>query len=416
MNGGFKLPKQQPRVLWFTFDCRSVGMKRLGQRPTFFRLSWVIGLAIMCIGITSSILLVIPCPVEVDVAQRSRSRRADVSSPLQSKPLKIRQESSDFESTGDKPGHHQSLFNTKNQIDDSEGAKHLGVVATVKQKLLNPQRLPKPVRLLRVPKAGSSSFSAFLRLQYNCTSEEYPPGDCTKRNQLQCKVVEGCNNHLPLSNWKIDDNVNPMITFVREPVLRYLSAYKYPGHHGKGTGGNITKHTILFPEYDNTQTNFFSQNPIGTWQSGSKNKARTKPPDTKTSNEEWEQRLQEALDLLDSDHLKFVGLLEHWKDSLRLFCRMFECSRGEDSWNTKQERQQSLEDYYQLYYADSSAREAVRKSNAVDARLYQAAVHRFCRDLANYQGDAAFLATLNSDTIQLCNGGNRTTSTSTAQR
>jgi Sulfotransferase family len=92
--------------------------------------------------------------------------------------------------------------------------------------------LPKPVRLLRIPKAGSSSFSAFLRYQYNCTSAEYPPGDCTKHNRLVCGVIDGCYNHKPVPDWKNDPRRPAMITFVREPVARYISAYQYKGHHG----------------------------------------------------------------------------------------------------------------------------------------------------------------------------------------
>jgi Sulfotransferase family len=94
------------------------------------------------------------------------------------------------------------------------------------------QPLPNPVQLLRIPKAGSSSFSAFLRYQYNCTSVKFPPGDCTKTNQKRCAAIHGCTNHKIIPNWKQEKNVVPMITFVREPVARYISAYQYQGHHG----------------------------------------------------------------------------------------------------------------------------------------------------------------------------------------
>jgi Sulfotransferase family len=277
--------------------------------------------------------------------------------------------------------------------------------------LLPPQPLAKPVRLLRIPKAGSSSFSAFLRLQYNCTSEEHPPGDCVKKNRLLCMEIEGCSNHKGPPDWKNQENVRPMITFIREPFARYVSAYNYPGHHGLGTGSNITKHTILWPEYDNSQTNYLSRNPIGTWHltGNRRNKARTEPPEAKPSDEEWDRRLLEAVELLESDVLKFVGLLEYWNDSLRLFCRMYECTRIEDSLNAKPERQQSMEEMHNKLTASDV--EAVTKSNAVDTRLYQVAVARFCRDLAKYKDDTAFVATLHEDTVQLCRSSLNTTLT-----
>jgi hypothetical protein len=266
-----------------------------------------------------------------------------------------------------------------------------------------PQSHPIPVRLLRNPKAGSSSFSAFLRLEYNCTSAQHPPGDCTGQNRASCAAVQECSNHKAPPDWS-NPGIADMITFVRDPVSRYVSAYGYEGHHGKGTGSNITKHTVLFPEYDNTQTNFLSRRTIGTWAKRNGNKGRSVPPNATLlpSDNEMKNRLEYAVDLLSSDKLKFVGLVEHWNDSLRLFCRMHICSHLEQSLHAKRQRQQTARGQESYPYSDPVAMDAVTSSNAVDQQLYQAAVRRFCQDLALYQDDAAFTASLQDETVELC--------------
>ena len=58
-----------------------------------------------------------------------------------------------------------------------------------------PQPLPEKLVLLRVPKASSSSTSAFLRQQLGCITEEFPAGDCTRQNSKICPQIKGCTNH-----------------------------------------------------------------------------------------------------------------------------------------------------------------------------------------------------------------------------
>lgn len=179
-------------------------------------------------------------------------------------------------------------------------------------------------------------------------------------------------------------------------------------------------HTILFPEYDNSQTNYLSRNPVGTWDlkhvGGNQrkaNQARLSPPLHRTSDAEWEQRLQEASDLLKSPHLQFVGILEHWNDSLCLFCRIFVCNDEflQKSLLAKHERQQSSSSRGPVY--SDAAIKHVEASNAMDRRLYQRAQKRFCEDIMKFQKDDEFMASLQKDTLEMCNGLDGTKSTAT---
>ena len=270
----------------------------------------------------------------------------------------------------------------------------------------SPQPLPVPIRLLRIPKAGSSSFSAFLRLQYNCTSDQHPPGDCTRKNAKACPAVDGCTDHKAPPDWRnSNDTVPPMVTFVRDPITRYVSAYHYPGHHGLGTRGDMELHTRLFPEYDNTQVNYLSRNAIGTWDNrAAGNRAREAPPDDSTLPDDAERtyRLAEAVAL--TEKVVFVGLVEFWNDSLRLFCRMYVCANLEQSLKSKPERQAPKKDDDQQHYPfnDSTAISAIRQSNADDLQLYQAAAARFCRDLLYYKKDPDFAVKISHSCLQFC--------------
>jgi hypothetical protein len=286
---------------------------------------------------------------------------------------------------------------------------------------IHPQQLPKPlpktIRLLRIPKAGSSSFASVLRNLYNCTSQRYPPGECTTKSARQCPNVEGCAGHDPpppmhawsnnatSSSWN-EKPPPPMFTMMRHPVARYISSYWYAGHHGKGTYKNITKHTILFPEWDNTMTNYLSGNIVGTWGSPDRNRARHAPPDPSTwlSDDEKEHRLRRAMALID--HVAFVGLIEYWEDSLYLFCRMYIC-RDFQNLVLEAPRQRNVpagarKKSNTRPYFDESSMEAVRRSNAHDLKLYQHTFRRFCRDLLQFQNDVKFMAKIKTDTVDQC--------------
>lgn len=320
-----------------------------------------------------------------------------------------------------------------------------------------PMPLPRPVRLVRIPKAGSSSFSAFLRWQYQCVGQ-YPPGDCTRHNRHECPSILGCTNHGPIPDWQntkgknhhsrkqpppkpnivhtqsapskestaqddttSDTSILPkMITFLRHPISRYVSAYTYPGHHGQGTNGDITLHTRLFPEYNNVQTSYLSRHAIGTWDIPNGNQPRrvnstSIPP--AVSDEEWQHRLHNAgLFINSTEHVTFVGIVEYWLDSLRLFCRMYTCPQWGQAVATAKPARQQQQKSRQVKAAPTNdttinknndgtnkhTSSAVMAANAMDWQLYKWAVARFCTDLHRYRSDTNFVDTIQSTTLQMC--------------
>jgi hypothetical protein len=198
-----------------------------------------------------------------------------------------------------------------------------------------------------------------------------------------------------------------MVTMMRHPVARYISSYWYAGHHGKGTYKNISKHTIFFPEWDNTMTNYLSGNVVGTWGSPDRNRARNAPPDPSTllREDEKEHRLQEAMKMID--HVAFVGLIEYWQDSLYLFCRLYVC-RDFQTLVLEAPRQRKVpagarkKSHQQRPYFDETSMEAVRRANANDLKLYKHTFRRFCRDLLQFQNDTTFMVNIKTETVTQC--------------
>lgn len=89
------------------------------------------------------------------------------------------------------------------------------------------------INSIRIPKAGSSTLSVTARALAGChpdgfpccTFPGWPEGSCP-RHDLQCGPVTGCSGHSP--NWDGDE---PIITAVRDPAVRLLSAFFYfPPH------------------------------------------------------------------------------------------------------------------------------------------------------------------------------------------
>lgn len=254
-----------------------------------------------------------------------------------------------------------------------------------------PVALPDPIRLLRIPKAGSSSFSAFLRLEYNCTSSLFPPGDCTKRNAALCRrQIHACSGHWVLPPDFMDrSNYPPVVAMFREPVARYISAYHYKGHHGLGTGNNITQHAILFPEFDNVMTTFLAGHKVS-WSRDSI-RARSVPPITTVSPTEFEERLQLATKVVK--HLSFVGLLEYYEDSLRLYCRKYACRHLDQALKAPIERPA-----YNIerpnYLEDPGHYTSLKKSHTYDLRLFRVVEDQFCRQFRTFATDNSFTASL----------------------
>jgi hypothetical protein len=267
-------------------------------------------------------------------------------------------------------------------------------------RILSLQRMPLPetIRLLRVPKAGSSSFSAFLRLQFGCVDEKHPPGECTSNNVLACPAIHHCVAHAPIEPY----SAFPMFTVVQDPIERYISAYYYPGHHGDGTHGNISLHVSIYHEWDNLQTKFFSGNRFGDWRI---KKVRLKHPNERPAFQgphspqqarEWMINATQAL-----YRTVFVGLVEYWDDSLKLFCRRFECVDETSDWR---ERANRNETWFSSYpYNDTQAMAAVRQANQLDLELYKIAKQRFCRDIQFYtSADDKFRESLSQKVLELC--------------
>lgn len=258
--------------------------------------------------------------------------------------------------------------------------------------------LPTPIRLLRPPRAGASFLSAFLREQYECISADFPPGDCTRYNQGACSMVHACSGIVPPPPPGEDNDV-PMVTLLRDPVQRYISSYHTPGHHGKGTDGNIVLHSELFPEYGNTMVKYFSRQPIGTWKQPGGNQPRTQPPaDYKDTATLLPIITEQAQRLLLKDSVRFVGILEYFEDSILLFCRMFVCDSPA---LTALPRTTSR--HTAPYSSSNKTLTALEHHNRFDRILYQTAQRRFCRDLMRYQRlDAEFSQSLSAGVQEMC--------------
>lgn len=94
------------------------------------------------------------------------------------------------------------------------------------------------VRLVRIPKSGSSAFSVVVRRLAGCK----PSGPCCKfpgdpvgscpLKGLECRQVIGCIGHAGIDLGQEGTSSFKMI-LVRNPMERALSAFFYPGHQPK---------------------------------------------------------------------------------------------------------------------------------------------------------------------------------------
>ena len=116
-------------------------------------------------------------------------------------------------------------------------------------------QLLRKVHLIRIPKAASSTVSAFLRKQQNCE----PPGHCCVYPgspigscdvTRTCESIIGCTGHNPRIQL-LDDSSTFSVAFFRQPHARYLSAFHYDGHHTPNTG--FEEH-LLMKKWDNVAT------------------------------------------------------------------------------------------------------------------------------------------------------------------
>ena len=134
-------------------------------------------------------------------------------------------------------------------------------VATVeldKPALSNTNGPPDSLYLMRIPKAGSSSFSAFVRKQMGaacpgpdghcCKFPGSPRGTCNETRV--CAAITGCSGHIPHIAL-VGLYGTPSVMMLRNPLTRYVSAFGYPGHH---TNRVTFKEHLRLPQWDNVVT------------------------------------------------------------------------------------------------------------------------------------------------------------------
>jgi hypothetical protein len=117
---------------------------------------------------------------------------------------------------------------------------------------------PKFLHLMRIPKAASSTFSAFVRKQMGaacpgpdghcCKFPGSPKGACNETRL--CAAIIGCSGHTPHIS-QVGQQETPSVMMLRNPLTRYISAFGFPGHHT--TGATFEEHLRL-PEWDNVVT------------------------------------------------------------------------------------------------------------------------------------------------------------------
>ena len=97
------------------------------------------------------------------------------------------------------------------------------------------------IHAVRIPKASSSFLSLLARTLAGCSPEGYPccrypgspAGSCPRRD-LDCPLVKGCTDHFPQFADELASNdveAGPIITVLRRPAERLLSAFFYVPPH-----------------------------------------------------------------------------------------------------------------------------------------------------------------------------------------
>ena len=107
----------------------------------------------------------------------------------------------------------------------------------------------RPIHLLRVPKASSSSLSILARRMVGCEPPGPcckwpgdPPGSCPAKGLFACQTegkVIGCTHHYPNFD-ALKNNATASFSMIREPYRRSISAFFYPGiHHNSKCTGSV---------------------------------------------------------------------------------------------------------------------------------------------------------------------------------
>lgn len=146
-----------------------------------------------------------------------------------------------IKSTEVKPGWGDRLFEL---LELSRGAG--GLNASITSSSVAFQR---PIHLLRVPKASSSSLSILARRMVGCEPPGPcckwpgdPPGSCPAKGLFACQTegkVIGCTHHYPNYD-ALKNNATASFSMMREPYRRSISAFFYPGiHHNSKCTGSV---------------------------------------------------------------------------------------------------------------------------------------------------------------------------------
>lgn len=248
--------------------------------------------------------------------------------------------------------------------------------------------------LMRIPKTGSSTLSAVLRRLAGCDPPgaccKYPgnpPGSCpaTAERPLQyfCDRILGCTGHNPHYDSFLfsKSRHHILISMMREPVARSLSAFAYHHPHTNCELASCSNRTEAFLEY--TQALSF-QNPAVKMLSG------TFPYRNITTCASFcPFSLRSALHTLPK--FDIMGVTEMWDLSMLLLhtkIYMFQVDRSDftvDSLGSLSQRFHPGDEYKTFI---SEAREkhfdALQKQNQFDILLYKAVLRHFCDQLHSW--------------------------------
>jgi hypothetical protein len=185
---------------------------------------------------------------------------------------------------------------------------------------LTNQDVPKKlehIHLVRIPKAGSSSFSVVARRIVGCE----PPGPCCRWPgdpvgscpskdlfdcQLQRKVI-GCTGHNPEFNI-LKSGMMSSVSMIRDPLARSISAFFYPNHHNMECQGDLN-HCFQLYMKDNRFQNIAVKMLCGD------NPYMNHPTCRNIS--QCRHSLEMAIHNLK--YFQFFGIMELWELSLLLF-------------------------------------------------------------------------------------------------
>jgi len=127
----------------------------------------------------------------------------------------------------------------------------------------------KLINSVRIPKAGSSALSVTARALAGCPHEGYPccqypgnpRGSCPMPGLYCGQLVLGCTNHIPVYDAKSAGV--PVITALREPSQRLLSAFFYSPPHrpvpAKDHSWRVFDRYIRDPRFQNVMTKMLSK-------------------------------------------------------------------------------------------------------------------------------------------------------------